>query len=155
MTSTGAKNKGGRPTKYTIELGDEICEAIASSELGLCHLVDRNPHWPDRATIFTWRRVHEEFRHKYTKAKEDQTEVVVEYMQELMNEPHRYIDEKGEMRVDVPMLRLKTDTWKWHAGKLKPKKFGDNKEQQTNNPVIHEDVMKRRRELDEKNKKEC
>jgi len=119
--------KQGRPTKYTNELGAEICAAIASSEEGLSHLCEKHPHWPDRATIFTWRRTNENFRNLYTKAKEEQCEVVVEYMQELMSEPHKFIDDMGREKVDVPMLRVKMDAMKWHAAKLKPKKFGDAK----------------------------
>lgn len=149
------KKKMGRPSKYTIELADEICAAIASSELGLAHLVEQNPHWPDRATIFTWRRVHEDFRHKYTQAKEDQTEVSVEYMQELMNEPHKCIDpETGLIKVDVPMMRLKMDAIKWQASKLKPRKFGEYKDQTPVNPEVDEDCKKRYQEMDERNKKD-
>jgi len=145
-----ANGKGGRPTKYTTLLGEEICSAIASSELGLIHLVQQNPHWPDRATIFTWRRVNDEFRDLYTKAKEDQCEVVVEYMQEVMNEPHKWVDENGNNRTDVPMLRLKMDTMKWHAAKLKPKKFGDYKQDdsQEKSKAIHEESMERAKVLE-------
>lgn len=149
------KRGKGRPTKYTPELGEEICSAIASSELGLVHLVNANPHWPDRATIFTWRRIHDEFRDKYIKAKEDQCEVVVEYMQEVMSEPHKWIDkETGLTRIDVPMLRLKIDTMKWHASKLKPKKFGDMKVQEPANNDLDDECRKRMQEMDEKNRKE-
>lgn len=121
------KNKRGRPSTYNDQLGEEICAAISSSEEGLKHLCDKNPHWPHRATIFTWRRINEKFRNMYAKAKEEQCEVVVEYMQELMAEPHKYIDEHGNEKVDVPMLRLKMDSMKWHAAKLKPRKYGDAK----------------------------
>lgn len=149
------KLKTGRTTLYTPELGDEICDAIASSELGLIHLVEANPHWPHRATIFIWLRRHPEFRDKYTKAKEDQTEVCVEYMQEIMNEPHKYVDEEtGYTRVDVPMLRVKMDAIKWQASKLKPKKFGDTKNEEPQNNGLLDDSLARKQELDEKNKKE-
>ena len=148
--------KTGRPTKYTVELGDEICAAIASSELGLMHLCNANPHWPDRATIFTWRRINEEFRHKYTKAKEEQTEVTVEYMQELMNEAHHYEDkETGKIRVDVPMLRLKMDTMKWQAGKLKPKKFGDAKEVDSSHAIESQKALEHEKQLEEEYKRDC
>ncbi len=147
--------KLGRPTMYTSELGDEICEVVASSELGLCHLVDQNPHWPARATIFIWRRKYKDFREKYTRAKEDQTEVSVEYMQEIMNEPHIYIDlETGFQKVDVGMLKVKMDAIKWQAGKLKPKKFGEVKNQEPINNEVDEDCKKRYQEMDEKNKKD-
>jgi len=153
---TKEPKKMGRPTTYTKELGEEICNAIATSELGLAHLVDLHPHWPHRATIFTWRRTHQDFGDMYTRAKEDQTEVVVEYMQELMNEPHKWEDpETGLTRIDVPMLRLKMDSMKWHAAKLKPKKFGEPKVQEPTNNEVDEDCKKRYREMDERNKKDC
>jgi hypothetical protein len=91
----------------------------------------------------------------YTKAKEDQTEVSVEYMQELMNEPHKYEDrETGQIKCDVPMMRLKMDAIKWQAAKLKPRKYGDFKQEDLSNTDIHEDSMKRKQEMDEKYKKE-
>lgn len=145
----------GRPTKYTPELGKEIGDAIASSELGLIHLVNANPHWPDRATIFKWRTLHPDFGDIYTRAKEEQCEVVVEYMQEVMSEPHKWKDpETGLCKIDVPMLRLKMDTMKWHASKLKPKKFGDTKDQEPQNTSLDEDCKKRYGDLDKRNRKE-
>ena len=154
MTEIKVKNKGGRPTTYTTAIGDEICDAIASSELGLCHLVDQHPHWPTRQHIFIWRRKYKEFDDKYVKAKEDQTEVCVEHMQEIMNEAHKYVDlQTGFEKLDVPMLRLKMDAIKWQASKLKPKKFGEAKIQEPINNEIDEDCKKRYQELDEKNKK--
>jgi hypothetical protein len=149
------KKKMGRPSTYTPELGREIGEAIASSELGLIHLVNANPHWPDRATIFKWRTLHKDFGDIYMRAKEEQCEVVVEYMQEVMSEPHKWEDpETGVCKIDVPMLRLKMDTMKWHASKLKPKKFGDAVQQAPNNSELNEDCKKRYQELDEKNRKD-
>lgn len=150
------KKKMGRPTLYTPELADEICDATASSELGLIHLCAANPHWPDRATIFIWRRKHPDFNDKYTRAKEDQMEVCVEHLQEIMNEPHKYIDEEsGLQKIDHNMIRLKMDAIKWQAGKLKPKKFGEAKVVEPNNSDVDEDCKKRYREMDEKNKKDC
>lgn len=146
--------KNGRPSKYTIELGEEICDAIATSELGLAHLVEANPGWPHRANIFNWLRKHPEFRDNYYKAKEDQTEVCVEYMHEIMNEQHKYVDENGLVKIDVPMLKLKVETMKWHVGKLKPKKYGDIKVQEHVNTEVDEDCKKRFLELDERNKKD-
>lgn len=147
--------KAGRPSKYTPELGAEICDAIASSELGLCHLVDMNPHWPMRSTIFLWRRTQPLFSDMYTRAKEDQTEVCVEHMQEIMNEPHKYQDlETGFIKLDHHMLRLKMDAIKWQAAKLKPRKFGETKTEEAQSKDVHDDAIKRKSELDERNKRE-
>lgn len=150
------RKKMGRPTKYTPELGQEIGVAIASSELGLIHLVNQHPHWPDRATIFKWITLHPDFGDIYARAKEAQTDVIVEYMQEVMSEPHKWVDEEtGATKVDVPMLRLKMDTMKWHASKLKAKKYGEAKVIEPTNSDVDEDCKKRYREMDEKNKKDC
>ncbi len=116
--------KIGRPTKYTPELAEEICNAVASSGDGLQVLCDANPHWPGRCNIFIMMRKHPEFRAKYVAAKQEQCEVLVDYMQEIMNESHKYTDEFGNERIDVPMLRLKVDTIKWQACKLLPRQYG-------------------------------
>jgi hypothetical protein len=157
MTSKKMKEpkKMGRPTKYSPELADEICDVIATSELGLMHLCNARSHWPDRANIFLWLRKYPGFRDKYIKAKEDQVEVSVEYMQELMNEPHKWVDEEtGITKLDHNMMRMKMDAIKWQASKLKPKKFGDAKEQEATSTEVDEDCKKRIKEMDERNRKE-
>lgn len=137
--------KNGRPSHYNIQIADEICNALASSEKGLIQLCKENPHWPERANIYIWMRKHPEFRLKYTAAKEEQIEVSVDYMQDLANEPHTYIDEQGNTRVDVSMLRVKIDVFKWQASKLKPKKYGDaqNLNNENQNNTIADEAKKR------------
>jgi len=149
-----AKKRPGQPTKYNMQIATEICDAIASTHLGLFDLCEQNPHWPTRETIYLWLRTHKEFSLMYTKAKEDQTEVSVDYMQALMNEPHKHFDaDAGRTICDVGMMRLKMDAIKWQAAKLKPRKYGDVKQEEVANNEIHEDTMKRKQELDEKYKK--
>lgn len=145
----------GRPTLYTEELAEEICQGIASTNEGLQALCDRNSHWPDRATIFIWMRKYSEFFNRYTKAKEHQAEVQVDYMLALANEPHKYIDsETGQERTDVPMLRVKMDAIKWQASKLAMKRYGDKTETVVTNPELLQDSLDRKNKLDEKNKKD-
>ncbi len=155
MVEKVIKKKVGRPTKFNLELAKEICDSVATSHLGLFDLCEQNPHWPHRSSIFLWLRLHKEFSDMYTKAKEDQTEVCVEYMQSLMNEPHKHYDkELGRTVCDVGMMRLKADAIKWQTAKLKPRKYGDNYKEEIVNNDIHEDAMKRKQEMDEKYKKE-
>jgi len=147
--------KNGRPTLYTEELADEICNAIASCHLGLDHLCRENSHWPDRSIIFIWMRKHPGFYDKYIKAKEHQAEAQVDYMLTLANEPHKYIDgETGQERTDVPMLRVKMDAIKWQASKLAIKRYGDKTETVVTNPELLQDSLDRKNKLDEKNKKD-
>lgn len=120
----------GRPTKYTPELAEEICEAVASSSDGLRILCDQNPHWPARANIFIWLRKYPEFRDLYTLAKKEQSDVMVDYLQELLAEDHHYTDDNGNHRTDVSLLRVKVDAIKWQAGKLNPHVYGDAKKEE-------------------------
>lgn len=135
--------KRGRPSKYTPELAEEICQAVASSSDGLRILCAQNPHWPDRSNIFIWLRKHPEFRDLYTLAKKEQSEVMIDYLQELLAEDHHYMDENGNERLDVAMLRVKVDAIKWQAGKLNPHVYGDTKkdENQDNDKSILEKII--------------
>lgn len=119
--------KVGRPSKYTPELAEDICQTVASSSDGLRILCAQNPHWPERSNIFIWMRKHPEFRLLYTSAKREQSEVMVDYLQELLAEDHHYMDDNGNERLDVGMLRLKVDAIKWQAGKLNPHVYGDTR----------------------------
>lgn len=146
---------GGRPTKYTPELGQEICDAIASSSLSVKELASTRDHWPAYENIFRWRNTNLEFRQLYAQAKKNQVEVSVDFMQEMMNEPHKYTDpETGIERIDVPMLRVKIDAIKWKAAKLLPKDYGDMKQLENVNAEVDDDCKKRYSELDSKNRKD-
>lgn len=144
----------GRPTIYTEKLADEICDAIASSSLGLAHLCDQNPHWPARQHIFIWLRKYPDFYDKYAKAKENQVEVSVDYMNELMNEPHKYVDENGQNRVDVGMIRTKMDAIKWQAGKLKRKKYGDDIKEVESINILSQSAMEHEKQVENDYKKD-
>lgn len=147
--------KMGRPTLYSDELATEICETIGSSEKGLLSLVEENPHWPRRSVIFRWILKYSQFRDMYHKAKEQQTDVSFEYMQELMAEPHYYIEkDTGQKRVDVNLLRLKINTMQWQVAKLKPRKYGDVKSQDLPNAELEEDINQRYHDMEKEDKKE-
>ena len=45
--------KVGRPSKYTPELAQEICDAVASSTLSMKELCSAHEHWPVYENI--WR----------------------------------------------------------------------------------------------------
>lgn len=137
------ENHQGPATLYSEELITEICDAIASSEKGLQKLVDANPHWPSRTTIFAWLHRYPAFREKYAKAKQAQADVGIEYMQEMLDETHHYLDKMGNMRVDVNLLKAKVEHWRWHVGKLQPRKYGDSRHQELDNSELDDDIKKR------------
>lgn len=105
---------GGRPSKYTEELANEICARIAGgmSLNKLCKMSDM----PDASTVFKWIGEKPEFSHKYAKATTERAELMFDEMLEIADTEN--ID-------DTQRARLRVDTRKWALSKLMPKKFGD------------------------------
>jgi hypothetical protein len=71
---------------------------------------------PGYTTIYKWLREHVAFAEQYARAREDQADTYADQM--------AYIADTDE---DVQRAKLKIDTMKWVASKLKPKKYGDFK----------------------------
>lgn len=103
-----------RPTIYTTELADKICEKVAKQSL---NKVTKDKGMPDISTIFRWLvdEDKKEFCDKYEKACDERTEHMFEEINEISD------NTKGEVQRD----RLRVDTRKWYLSKMKPKKYGD------------------------------
>ena len=124
-TKRGGKKGGakapalrGRPSKYTKEIGDEICDLIAQG-YSLRRVRETLPSCPDLKTVFAWFRTQPEFLQQYTRAKEDAADLLVDQMLHLADT----VDDMNPNAVNK--ARLQVDTRKWIAMKLKPKKYGD------------------------------
>lgn len=102
----------GRPTKYTQQLADEICERIMNGE-SLRSIVS-DAGMPNRSSVHKWLAENKAFSDQYAKAKDNQADTLAD---ELL-----FIADTAE---DVQKARLQVDTRKWVASKLKPKKYGD------------------------------
>jgi len=129
-----ATKKIGRPSDYTPELAEEICQAIASDSKGLRRLCEENEHWPARANIYKWFKKHPEFRDNYMQSKESQIEALVDEVLEIADDTSNdtiiKVDEQGNKRAVcnsewINRSRLRIDTRKWLAAKLCPRIYGD------------------------------
>lgn len=138
---------GGRPSTYSTDITDEICERIAIGQS--LRTITSDERMPAMSTIFKWIREHEEFSKHYAIAKAEQAEALTEEMLDIVDSAANpllvegvplVIDGKPVMIVDAPSVnhaRLKVDTRKWLASKLKPKKYGEKLELSgdENNPL--------------------
>lgn len=126
----------GRPTDYTPELADLVCERLANGES--MRSVSRDDNMPAMCTLFKWLRIHPEFAQQYAKAKEESADALVEDMLDIAdNQVEQPLIVDGlPMQVDGKLVmvkdavsvnhaKLRVDTRKWAASKLKPKKYGD------------------------------
>ena len=130
----------GRPTKYSQQIANKICEGIAECK-PLRVLAEENQI--SIATIFNWLE-RPGFFDKYTKAREVQAEMLADSVREISDEePQIEIvtsTEKGETvrtqldSAGIMRNRLRVDTRKWLACKFLPKKYGDHVKVEASGP---------------------
>lgn len=130
----------GRPSIYTPKIAKEICDTIRSTTKGLPTLCQMNDNWPGYNTIYEWISLNREgFGDMYAKAKEDQADFLADDILRIIDKPETFVDENGLERNDVAMMRLKVDSLKWQAMKLKPKRYNDKL--QIDQTIKHEDTL--------------
>lgn len=122
--------KPGRPTTYTPETAQAICDGIAAgkSVIEIC----KGDGMPVPSTVFLWLTQHPEFSDQYARAREAQGDLMDKMIMEAATaEPERVTIRIGEdatkEQVDtgeVQHRRLKIDALKWRAAHLRPKVYG-------------------------------
>lgn len=126
----------GRPSSYTPEVAEEICQQIAHSDQGL-ERICKQDGMPDPATVYRWLTTHPDFRENYARAREMQGEFLALQIVAIADDGSadvvtRYREDGSEYQaVDqehIQRSRLRVDARKWLAGKLAPKKYGDRLE---------------------------
>jgi len=128
------KKQAGRPTLYTQELADLICERVATSTFGLLRLCAIHDDMPEKITVNVWRRRYPEFAAQYAQAKLFQADLLAEEMLDIAddatNDWMETFDDEGNEGwkfngEHVQRSRLRIDTRKFLAAKLLPKQYGD------------------------------
>lgn len=109
-----AKDKVTKPSDYTPEVGDIICERISRME-ALAKICDTDDSLPSARTVYRWLRENEQFCQNYTRAKEDQADYLADDTLTISD----------DQSIDPQQKRIMVDTRKWLASKFKPKKYGD------------------------------
>lgn len=115
MAKTG-KPIMGRPSSFTQEVADTLCERIACGESlkSIC----REESQPEERTVFRWLRASEDFRQQYARAREEMADADADAVGDI---GHRVM--AGE--IEPQAARVAMDAFKWSAGKRNAKKYGD------------------------------
>lgn len=122
------KLKTGRPTAYSAEMVNIICDLVATRPHGLHKICEENDNIPNQNTINMWRWKHPEFSIRYQAAKLAQADLIFEKCEMISEEIHTYVDALGNIRIDsgaVARHKHITDVAKWTVSKLAPQKYGD------------------------------
>ncbi len=123
--------KVGRPSKYSLELADSICARLAEGES--MRTVCKREEMPSLETVFRWIREKSDFREQYARAKEESADALSDEILDIADdgsndwmEIHKggytatVVDQEAVQR-----SKLRVETRKWLASKMKPKKYGD------------------------------
>lgn len=120
----------GRPSTFTQEVADEICERMADGESlrSICS-ADK---MPNRATVARWLASNEQFRDQYAHACELRTDELFDQMLEIADTPQvgtKSVSKATGIEItEADMIehrRLQVEARKWALGKMAPKKYGD------------------------------
>lgn len=121
----------GRPSSFTQETADTICERIANGE-SLRNICDDDA-MPAQSTVFKWLNDIQAFSEQYARAREAQADALFDDILGIADDGRNdWMERRGEedtgWQVNGENIRrsaLRIDARKWMAGKLKPKKYGD------------------------------
>ena len=108
--------KLGRPSSYSDELAEDICERLASGEslVQIC----RDDSMPSRRTVLYWQEQNAAFCAMCARAREGQADFAHDEMMAIENQVL-----SGLVPPDVARVALSSKQWR--AAKLAPKKYGD------------------------------
>lgn len=102
----------GRPTIYSEQLVNGICERIVNGES--LNKICMDEAMPNRDTLYSWLATKTDFSDKYARACKIRREFKFEALEDIIDKEQ-----------DVQRARLKADVIKWQLSKEEPKKYGD------------------------------
>lgn len=140
----------GRPEIWDQVIADRICAEISTSCKSL-RTICLDEGMPSVGTVLKWLREDKEnFLAQYTRAKEEQADFMAEEMIDIADDGTNDTlhTDKGalENKEWTNRSKLRVETRKWIASKLKPKKYGDKVTQELTGadgaPLVTQSVVK-------------
>lgn len=124
------KNKGGRPSLYSEELAELICERLANGES--LRAICREDGMPSMTTVMTWADDNQGgFRSRYACAREAQAEDMDGRILAVAEET---TPENAQAQ------KVKLEAYRWRASKLAPKRYGDKLDVTSNGKGVNDDI---------------
>jgi hypothetical protein len=121
----------GRPSDYTQDKVDAICELLATG-ISLREICRRDD-MPATGTVCRWLGENPAFQEQYARARELQADALFEETLDIAdNAANDWMERNDGENVSyqlngdhVQRSKLRIDTRKWMAGKLRPKVYGE------------------------------
>lgn len=128
-TDTATK---GRPSTFTQEIADEICERLSSGEP--LAVICRSDHMPAYRTVYDWQKANEAFSASIACAREDGFDMIAAGTRLTARG-------EGDSKADVQRDKLIIDTDLKLLAKWSPKRYGDRLELGGNLTLNHEGAL--------------
>lgn len=128
--------------EYSQALANRICDMIAEGKS--LRSILKMDGMPASSSVFKWLNQHQDFAEQYARAREAQADAIFDEMLDIADDGTNdsYEDDEGNVRTDHDVIarsKLRIETRKWMAGKLRPKKYGEkldvNHGGQVDNPM--------------------
>lgn len=113
--TTKIKNPVGRPSVYSEELADRICERLVEGES--LRKICADEEMPNKATVSRWIASNDNFATRCARARETGADVLLDEMEDIED---RTLGGELDHRAANVVLSSK----QWRASKLAPKKYG-------------------------------
>jgi len=135
MTSHSQIASKVRPTEYTEEIGETICDRIVDGES--LRTICADAGMPDEATVLGWVSSHGKFRDQYEIARDFAVEALLDETIEIIDDFSGYLVERVQAngrvvvvwdRKQLPRCRLRGDVRMWVVDQLPPLKFEERLE---------------------------
>jgi hypothetical protein len=135
----------GRPTDYNKKTAKEICRRLIEGES--LRSITRDDSMPCIKTVYNWMQQYDEFLQQYCQARDEQIETYADEIIEIADDARNdFVEKEGRNGTYIAFdnehvlrSRLRIDTRKWIAERMKPKKYGAKTEVEHNiNVNIHE-----------------
>lgn len=114
----------GRPTLYSEALAADICEALASGDIGLERLCDQTESYPSASTVWRWQTEVDGFREKISTARERQMERL---LYDAVAGVQDCDPDSGNGNARVALARTMIEAAVKVSARLAPRRFGDQK----------------------------
>lgn len=110
-----AKRPTGRPSTYTAEIGQLICNEIREKGCGLRKALENNPSLPAYGTVVQWQEQIPLFAEALARARDERLDAMSDDI----------IDISDDDSLDPADKRIRVDTRKWLLAKLRHRTYGD------------------------------
>lgn len=132
----------GRPSSLPDAIQDEICTRIAHGE-SLVHILKSDPKFPGYSTVCRHLRESKDqrggFWEMYARAREDQADYLAQEILTIADDSSLdWVEDKDGRRIvdheHIQRSKVRIDTRKWIASKLKPRNYGDRVHSELSGP---------------------